>query len=53
MLPKQNQANRCQNVNMLHYLDVPFPGYPVINVVIDVAAFLCALAYYRWSAEAR
>lgn len=34
---------------LLHYLDIPFPGYPVINAAIDVAAFFCALAYYRWA----
>lgn len=34
---------------LLHYLDIPFPGYPVINAAIDVAAFFCVLAYYRWA----
>ena len=34
---------------LLHYLDIPFPGYPVINAAIDVAALFCARAYYRWA----
>jgi hypothetical protein len=32
---------------MLAFLDVPFPGFPVINAAVDVTAFFCALAYYR------
>ena len=35
---------------MLHFLDLPFSGFPVVNAAIDVAAFFCALAYYRWAA---
>ena len=35
---------------LLHYLDIPFPGYPVINAAIDVAAFFCASVLSQASA---
>jgi hypothetical protein len=35
---------------ILQFLDVPFPGFPVINAAVDIAAFFCALTYYRAAA---
>jgi hypothetical protein len=36
----------------MHFFDLPFHGQYILNAVIDLAAFFCALAYYRLTNKA-